>query len=110
MIPGGKGRLLGQRKPITSAPNKIPAPTVKGAGKVADVIPKSVPKNWSRSVIEEAINDYKRSIALRKAEVARFDALGGGHLWARKAHYERIVGEENFLRKLEQAMEAMRCS
>ena len=81
---------------------------MKGAGTVADVVPKSVPKNWSRDVIGEALSDYERSIAIRKAEATAFDAIGGGHVWARKAHYERIVDEENFLRKLKQAMDELR--
>jgi len=62
----------------SGSPNKVPAPTVKGAGKIADPVPKSVSKNWNREVIKDAIRDYERSIAVRKAEAAEFDKMGGG--------------------------------
>lgn len=89
--------------------DRVPTPTVKGAGKIADAVPRRVPRNWSRVDIEDAITDYQRSIRIRKAEAADFDAIrGGGHVWARKAHYERIVLEEDFLRQLLRKLEDLR--
>lgn len=76
---GGKGTGRFQRRleDITgNAPNKVPTPTLKEGGKIADTVPISVPKNWSKADIEDAILDYERSIAARKAEQAKFDKLG----------------------------------
>lgn len=74
-------------------------------GKVANLIPSHVPKNWSKDDILDAISTCENSIKLKKAEAAAFDAAGGGHFWTRKAHYERIVEEEVFLRQLKHRME-----
>jgi RHS repeat-associated protein len=90
------------------APKKVPTPTLKSAGKIADAVPRSVPKNWSRADIEEAITDYQRSIKIRRAEAVDFEKTGGGDFWRRKDHYERIVEEENFLRQLMRTLEDMR--
>ena len=94
-------RETDQRKAAGKAREKIPSPTVKGAGKIADEVPTSVPKNWNKADVDDAITDYERSVRLRKAEVVDFDATkGGGHTWTRKAHTERIAREEAFLRQL----------
>ncbi len=105
---GRDGKIVEYEQPKGVAPNKVPTPSVKGIGKVADVVPKHVPKNWSKVDIENAISTYEKSIRLRKAEAEAFDAVGGGHVWARKAHYERIVQEENFLRQLRRTFEDLR--
>lgn len=91
------------------APRKVPTPKLKGVGKIADAaVPKCVPSNWRKADIEDAILDYERSISIRKAEAADFDATrGGGHTWTRKSHNERIVEEENFLRQLRQKLDDM---
>jgi hypothetical protein len=91
----------------TVAPNKVALPTVKGISKVVDQVPTHVPKNWSKADISDAIETYRHSIALRKAEAGAFDAAGGGYVWARKARFERIVQEENFLRKMLKRLEDM---
>jgi hypothetical protein len=91
-----------------NAPNKVPTPTIKGAGKVSDLVPPHVPQNWSKTDISDAIPTYENSIKLRKAEAAAFEAVGGGHVWIRKAHFERIVSEENFLRQLQRRLEELR--
>lgn len=63
---------------------------------------------WTRPQIEDAIVDYRSSIASRKAEMAAFDEAGIGSATQRKAHARRITEEESFLRSLEHALENRR--
>lgn len=68
-----------------------------------DILRNGVPRNWSLGDSEDAIVDYQTSIASRKAELAAFDAVGGGSATQRLAHARRISQEEAFLRSLETA-------
>lgn len=94
------------------AGSKTPLPKLKSSGfgsKIADTIPKKgVPSNWSKAQIDDAIADYKTSIASRKAELSAFDKTGGGSATKRRAHARRITEEETFLRSLEKAAENRR--
>ena len=102
---GSPGDGIGKAASNKTSSKKISTPKIKGVGKVADLVPTHVPKNWSEADISDAISTYENSIKLRKAEAAAFDAAGGGHIWTRKAHYERIVQEEDFLRQLKNRLE-----
>lgn len=90
------------------AGSKIPVPSLKSSPfgpKIGDAIPTNgVPRNWSRDQIEDAISDYRTSIGSRRAELAAFDALGGGSATQRLAHAQRITAEESFLKSLEKAL------
>lgn len=96
----------------TLAPKRIPTPTTKDAPfgpKIADEVPqKGVPDNWSKSDIDDAIEDYKSSIETRRTELQTFDDLGKGSATQRKAHAQRITQEEQFLKSLEKARESRR--
>ena len=87
---------------------KIPTPKMKESpfgSKIADEIPANgVPSNWSRQDVEDAIADYRTSLASRRSEVEAFDAAGGGSATQRLAHTRRITQEEQFLRSLEKAL------
>lgn len=100
--------LITKRPLAARATTKVPLPTLKSSAfgaKVADAIPTNgVPRNWSRTEIEDAIVDYRASIASRKAELGAFDALGGGSATQRLAHAQRITAEEAFLKSLEKAL------
>ncbi len=98
--------IVGQ-VPKAPIPKKVPLPRIKGEGKVADIVPENVPKNWTKPQISDAISTYELSIKIRRAEAKAFDAAGGGHIWIRKAHYERIKEEEVFMRQLKKALEEM---
>ncbi|NMO18195.1 hypothetical protein HPC49_11215 [Pyxidicoccus fallax] len=91
------------------AGSKTPVPSTKSSQfgpKIADKVPDGgVPKNWSRSQIEDAVADYRASIATRKAEMQAFDAAGVGSATQRLAHARRITEEETFLRSLVKALE-----
>jgi hypothetical protein len=91
------------------APNKIATPKVKQSPfgpKIEDEIPKNgVPKNWSKANIEEAIDDYQRSIASRKSEQRAYELAGRGNEAERIAHAQRISAEESFLHSLQHALE-----
>lgn len=93
---------------VEQVSKKIPIPKMKSSpfgGKIEDKIPTNgVPRNWTRAEIEDAIVDYRTSIATRKAEQAAFDAMGGGSAIERLAHARRITDEENFLKALEKAL------
>jgi hypothetical protein len=110
-IEGGGAFFRLPKPPIAQAARgevskKVPTPTLKGLGKVADEVPTSVPKNWSKADIEDAITDYELSIRMRKAEATDFDAKrGGGHLWSRQSHNKRIAQEEAFLKQLKRKLE-----
>ena len=86
---------------------KTPVPSLKSSAfgwKIADEVPEGVPRNWSSEQIADSIVDYETSIASRKAELAAFDAAGGGSATQRLAHARRIAEEESFLRSLEKAL------
>jgi RHS repeat-associated protein len=105
-----KGARDGPRYEREPAPtgDKTPTPTMKDSDfgpKVADEVPQGVPKNWSKPQIEDAITDYKTSIASRKAEQQAYAAGGQGNEAQRVAHAQRITQEEAFLRSLEKALE-----
>jgi RHS repeat-associated protein len=88
------------------AGTKVPLPRLKDSPfgpKIGDEIPNGVPRNWSGEQIEDAIVDYQTSIASRKAEMAAFDAVGGGSAKQRLDHAQRISQEEAFLKSLEKA-------
>ena len=91
---------------------KVRTPAVKQSHfgpKIATPIPKKgVPKNWGKTDVENAIEDYRTSIASRKAELSAFDAAGGGSPTQRLAHARRITQEEGFLSSLEKALEDLR--
>ena len=76
--------------------------------KVADAVPTGVPKNWSNDVLEDAIVDYRTSIASRKSEMAAFDEQGIGSATQRLAHARRIGQEEAFLQSMEHQLENRR--
>jgi hypothetical protein len=106
---GQQGQAPQREKPFQATRNadKRPTPTVKGAGKIADVVPEYVPPNWTADDVRGAIEDYQRSIAVRRAEQQAFEEEGGGEEWRRKDHYERIVEEENFLRQLQRRLKVL---
>jgi RHS repeat-associated protein len=83
---------------------KVPCPSTKDSDfgpKVSDPVPKNgVPPEWTQEQINDAIADYRASIASRKAEQAAFDAGGLGNATERLAHAQRITEEEQFLQSL----------
>jgi uncharacterized protein RhaS with RHS repeats len=102
------GSLARKSKRVKKTSDKVPPPKVKGKGKIDGKVPDSVPKNWDKETIEDAITDYEHSIRVRKQELEKFDKLkGGGHRWTRKSHTERIAEEEKFLRQLRKRLEDM---
>ncbi|MHC4402820.1 MAG: hypothetical protein ACYTG0_24430 [Planctomycetota bacterium] len=114
--PSGKGKRKGGSgdggdAPSGSkkAPGKKPTPRLKDSDfgpKIEDAIPRrGVPKNWSKSDIENAIIDYQTSIASRKAEQRAFELAGKGSEIERLAHARRIAEEERFLHSLRDALE-----
>lgn len=98
----GKAFVLGVLK------GKVPLPRLKSSPfgpKIATNVPKNgVPKDWSRTDVEDAILNYTESIRSRKAEWSHFNGIGGS---ARRqaGHAERIRLEEKFLESLKDALE-----
>jgi RHS repeat-associated protein len=106
LIPGIPNASALKRGISVRAGSKVSLPSLKASPfglKIADEIPKGVPRNWSGLDIQDAIVDYRTSIASRKAELAAYDAVGGGDPKRRLGHARRISQEEAFLRSLERA-------
>ncbi|GIX00061.1 MAG: hypothetical protein KatS3mg111_3393 [Pirellulaceae bacterium] len=105
---GDEAAEAGQRL-VHRASNKVATPAVKASQfgpRIADPVPTNgVPKNWSREDIQDAIDDYRASIATRKAELQAFDLSGSGSATKRLAHARRITEEEAFLASLFKALE-----
>ena len=98
------------RKKKKDAPEETPDVKASPFGdKVESPVPKDgVPTNWSRTDIEDAIVDYRTSIASRNAEQRAFALAGTGSEVERLAHFRRISEEESFLHSLQNALENRR--
>jgi RHS repeat-associated protein len=87
---------------------RVPIPKLKSSPfgpKIASPVPgRGVPRHWTGEDIQDAIVNYKASIASRRAELNVFDAIGRGSATQRLAHAQRITQEEAFLRSLERAL------
>jgi hypothetical protein len=114
LIPNGKAAEVAAAGVVTAvkvarAGTKVALPAMKSSpfgAKFAGEIPRNgVPANWTREQIQDAIIDIRTSIVSRRAELAAFDAVGGGSATQRLAHARRIAAEEGFLRSLEKAVE-----
>lgn len=89
------------------AGSKVALPSLKSSrfgSKIADDLPDGVPRNWSKTDIEDAIVDFNTSLASRRRELAAFDAVGGGSPGLRRGHAQRITQEQAFLKSLEKAL------
>jgi RHS repeat-associated protein len=81
----------------TPTKNRGPeTPYPDATGRYHGNIPKSVPKEWVRGQIDDAIDGIARSINQRKREIRRLGNNSG-----LPGHSERLRREENFLKQLE---------
>lgn len=108
LTPGPLDAAAGVAKIVTRL-SKVPMPPLKSSpfgNKIDGLVPKDgVPRSWSADDIKTAIQDYKTSIASRKAELAAYDAAGGGTKHLRLSHAQRITEEEVYLKSLEKALD-----
>jgi hypothetical protein len=74
-------------------------------GRLKGLVPDSVPSQWGKGQIEDAIDIVEESLRVRNAEALDFAA--NPHLsskWQEISHAKRVLLEERFLRQLREAL------